>query len=425
MAEHDLLIHARFPDGKLCSLACSEGLITEISDSIRGSAETEIDASSLQIVPGWIDSHVHFNEPGREQWEGLRTGSLALSAGGGTAFFDMPLNSSPPVVSKADFERKKTIALKKSLLDFALWGGLTPNSLGEMEAMANSGAIGFKAFMCHSGLDEYPAADAKTLREGMTISAQLDLPVAVHAEIPDSSSASGTTMREWLDSRPISYETNAISLALELAAETQCALHVVHVTCPEGIDLITEAKAQGINVTVETCPHYLLLSDEDAVAIGPLAKCAPPLRSAQTIAAMWERIHSGHIDTIGSDHSPSSPDLKTGDDLFAMWGGVAGIQHGFPLLLDQSAAILPLTSSNVAERFRLGAKGKLAVGYEADFALIEAGAPKPIAGPQLTQHPHSPYLGKNLRHRVKATYLRGQAITTESQGQFLAPKPIS
>lgn len=425
MPDHDLLIHATLPNGQPHTLAITDGLITATSPHLSGTAKQEIEAPDQLLIPGWIDSHVHFNEPGRAEWEGLATGSLALAAGGGTTFFDMPLNSSPPVADRDSFELKKATALRKSHLDFALWGGLIPASLPHLPAMAQAGAIGFKAFMCHSGLDEYPAADPATLREGLRIAADLNLPVAVHAELPHGPPPTGTTMPDWLASRPTSFETEAISLALELAAETGCALHIVHVTCPEGIALVTAAKKAGINVTVETCPHYLLLDHAAANRIGPLAKCAPPLRPAETVAALWDCLHNDEIDTIGSDHSPSSPDLKTGDNIFEMWGGIAGIQHGFPLLLDHSYGLLPHTSHKVANRFRLPRKGRLEPGYDADFLLVEKCPPAPIAEPQLTRHPHSPYLGMTLRHRVRATYLRGQPVTGETRSRFLPPITLS
>lgn len=425
MPTHDLLIHSTTPTGSSQSLAVTDGTITEVSPHLTGSAKEEIDATDCILVPSWIDSHVHFNQPGRADWEGLHSGSLALAAGGGAAFFDMPLNSSPPVTDGETFELKKAIALDKSHLDFALWGGLVPESLPHLTDMAQAGAIGFKAFMCHSGLDEYPAADTRTLRDGMKIAADLNLPVAVHAEIPHEPALTGTTMQAWLDSRPITFETDAISLALELAAETACALHIVHVTCPEGIDLVTKAKKAGVNVTVETCPHYLLLDHNQANRIGPLAKCAPPLRPSETVTALWECLLRDEIDTIGSDHSPSSPELKSGEDIFAMWGGIAGIQHGFPLLLDRSYDLLPQTSSKVAERFRLPKKGRLTSGYDADFTLLKKTPATAIADEQLTRHPHSPYVGLPLAHRVAATYLRGELVTSETRSRFLRPMTLS
>ena len=423
MSDHDLLVHSIHG-----SIAISGGMVTDAGSEISGSAREEIDFGDALVFPGWVDAHVHFNEPGRADWEGLATGSRALAAGGGTTFFDMPLNSSPPVITRAAFDEKRRIGEEKSCLDFALWAGLTPDSLDHMEAMAAAGAIGFKAFMCPSGLDEFQSANPSTLRKGMEIAARVGLPVAVHAEDPEvirlhqlAHPPVSTDMRAWLDSRPIEAELSAIRIAIDLAGETGCDLHIVHVTCPEGIDLVSEAKGLGIRVTVETCPHYLLLDDVKAIRIGPAAKCAPPIRSAETVAALWQKLLAGEIDTIGSDHSPSPPDLKQGDDIFAMWGGIAGIQHGLPLVISQNLNSVLQLSWNVARRFRLPQKGSLLPGQDADFIVLKK-QPFTITRDQLlTRHAISPYIGMTSEYTVAATYLRGQKVGPETRGKFLSP----
>jgi len=421
MPVHDHIFRGTLPDGSRLALAVSDGIIAEAGHEVTGSAAQETDFRGDIIVPGWIDAHVHFNEPGRGDWEGFHTGSLALAAGGGTTFIDMPLNSSPPVVTRAAFEDKRRIAEEKSHLDFALWGGLIPSSLPHLEAMADAGAVGFKAFMCPSGLDEYPAADASTLREGMKASAALGLPVAVHAELPKPVPDQGRDMAAWIASRPVDFELEAIRVALDLAGETGCALHVVHVTCPEGIDLVSSAKARGVDVTVETCPHYLLLDSNDAIRTGAAAKCAPPIRPADTVAAMWDRLLAGGIDTIGSDHSPAPPEMKQGGDMFAIWGGISGIQHGLPLLLSRSTTWIPHATSRVAERFGLAKKGSLAPGYSADFIVVAKNSAPISAAALLTRHPISPYLGRIPSVAVKATFLRGERVTPRTRGRFLKP----
>lgn len=424
MSDHDLIVRSSHG-----ALAIRDGVITAASSDISGSSREEIDIGDALILPGWIDAHVHFNEPGRADWEGFTTGSRALAAGGGTTFFDMPLNSSPPVISRAAFEEKRRLGEEKSCLDFALWGGLTPDSLDHLEAMAAAGAIGFKAFMCPSGLDEFQDANPSTLRQGMEIAARLGLPVAVHAEDPLviqkhqlAHPPAATDMRAWLDSRPIAGELSAIRIAIDLAGETGCDLHIVHVTCPEGIDLVTAAKKQGVRVTVETCPHYLLLDDEMAIAIGPTAKCAPPLRSRATVEALWQKLLTGEIDTLGSDHSPAPPELKQGTDIFAIWGGIAGIQHALPLLLSHDMSYIPQFSSNVAARFHLPKKGCLTPGHDADFIILEK-SPNTVTHDQLlTRHPLSPYLGMTAAHTIAATYLRGKKVTSATRGKFIAPQ---
>jgi allantoinase len=408
MSDFDLLVRSRHLDGRPVALGIAEGKIHAIADDLAGIAAEEIDHTHGFILPGWIDSHVHFNEPGRTEWEGLATGSRALAAGGGTSFFDMPLNSSPPVLNVEAFESKRTLAEQKACTDFALWGGLTPDSLDHLEAMAELGAIGYKAFMCPSGLDEFIHAGAATLRAGMKKAAALNLPVAVHAELDPTIRPSGHDMAAWLASRPIQLELDAITLALELAGETGCALHIVHVSNPEGIDLINAAKKQGINVTVETCPHYLLLTDDDAIRIGASAKCAPPLRPQATLDALRQKLLAGEIDTLGSDHSPSSPDLKQGDDFFAIWGGIAGIQHALPLLLDHGLAPSLILSNNAAQRFRLANKGGLTLGHDADFSRVTQTAHTFTPAGSLTRHPISPYLQR-------------QRITDQTRGTSSAP----
>ncbi|MES2659138.1 MAG: allantoinase AllB [Verrucomicrobiota bacterium] len=423
MSDHDLVVHSTHG-----ALAIRDGIITDAGSYTSGSADEEIDFGDALILPGWIDAHVHFNEPGRADWEGLATGSRALAAGGGTTFFDMPLNSSPPVITRAAFKEKRRIGEEKSRLDFALWAGLTPDSLDHMEAMADAGAIGFKAFMCPSGLDEFQSANPSTLRKGMEIAARVGLPVAVHAEDPDvilqhqlTHPPASTDMRAWLDSRPIEAELSAIRIAIALAGETGCDLHIVHVTCPEGIKLITEAKERGVRVTVETCPHYLLFDDEKAIATGPAAKCAPPIRSKVTVATLWQKLLAGEIDTIGSDHSPSPPELKQGNDIFATWGGIAGIQHGLPLVLSQSLKPVRQLAWNVAHRFNLPQKGSLLPGQDADFMVLKK-QPLTITRDQLfTRHAISPYIGMTSAYTVAATYLRGQKVTAETRGKFLSP----
>jgi allantoinase len=428
MSDHDLLVHSA-----RLSLAIRDGVIAQSGPNITGRAREEIDFGDALILPGWIDAHVHFNEPGRTDWEGIASGSRALAAGGGTTFFDMPLNSSPPVTNRAAFEEKRRIGEAKSCLDFALWGGLTPDSLDHLEAMAEAGAIGFKAFMCPSGLDEFPASKPSTLRAGMATAARLGLPVAVHAEDPDFTlPPAGRDMRAWLDSRPVAAELSAIRIAIELAGETGCDLHIVHVTCPEGIELVTRAKSQGVRVSVETCPHYLLLDEPAAIAIGPAAKCAPPLRPATTVARLWQQLLAGHIDTLGSDHSPSLPELKTGDDFFSLWGGIAGIQHGLPLLLSHpsgsgilsGASIIPHLTSKVAARFRLSNKGSLTPGKDADFIVLQSRS-HPITREELvTRHPISPYLGMTPAFSIAATFLRGRDTRSAPRGKFLAPGKV-
>ncbi|MBV8481363.1 MAG: allantoinase AllB [Verrucomicrobia bacterium] len=418
--------------------------IAAVGVNLPGSAKQVVDAAEAFLFPGIIDAHIHFNEPGREHWEGILSGSRALAAGGGTVFFDMPLNASPPTLDRESFIQKRSLAEQKSVLDFGLWGGLTPVNLDHMEELAESGVIGFKAFMSESGTSDFRRADAATLKQGMKTAAKWKLPVGVHAEdnsmieslVRGKRAAGRKHWRDYLDSRPIAAELSAIRAALELAGETGCALHVVHVSCPEGIDLIAQGKRQGVDVTAETCPHYLLLKDEDLETIGAPAKCAPPLRTAGTQEALWQRWIAGQIDTLGSDHSPAPPEMKTSPDFFEIWGGIAGCQHAFPLLIAEGekrakgstlSQFVRATSLDVARRFGIGErKGKIATGYDADLMLVNLGVNETVRD-LLYKHHVSPYIGRPLNAVVTQTWIRGRKacedgrIRDNIRGRFLQP----
>lgn len=437
------------PEGVLrADIGVERGKIVRLAASIDEVAETTLNASGRYVFPGIIDAHVHFNEPGRTDWEGISSGSAALAAGGGTCFFDMPLNSEPPVLDAASFREKRRLAEENSCLDFALWGGLVPGNLDRLAALRDAGAIGLKAFMCDSGIDSFARIDPKSLREGMKRAAKLDMLVAVHAEdnalaakLTAEQKAKGKTdAKAYLASRPIEVELIAIRQALEFAGETGCALHIVHVSSPEGIALVEEARMQRVDVTAETCPHYLLLNEKDFIRIGPLAKCAPPLRDEKRRVAMWEELRAGRIQTVGSDHSPSLPEMKDSQNLFAVWGGIAGCQHGFELMFSQAseggklekdlAVFAAVLARNVARRFRLeDRKGLLAVGRDADFSLLQFGEERDIQADELwSRHRISAYVGQDSRARVTHTYVRGEPVWASGRltnlpqpGQFLAP----
>ena len=447
----DLLVRGGtviLPSGSVrADVACLGGKIVRIAPGIGEAAREEVDASGQHVIAGIIDSHVHFNEPGRTEWEGLETGSASLVAGGGTAFFDMPLNSLPPVTDAASLALKRAAAERSSRTDFALWGGLVPGNADQLGPMRDAGAIGFKAFMCSSGVDEFPAADAATLRAGMRRAASLGMIVAVHAE--DEALARirtaeqhvlGTDVRAWLRSRPVELELTAIRTATDIAGETGCALHIVHVSSPEGVALAREARGRGVDVTVETCPHYLLLNEDDVARIGPPAKCFPPLRSEALRLGLWRELEAGSIDTVGSDHSPAPPGMKRSADFFAIWGGISGCQHCFELLITEAVSRRPaeealgrlsaLLSANVARRFGIErAKGSLAEGMDADMAVIDLRGERALSNADLLyRHRQGPYDGRVSRARVARTIVRGRTAYAQGRvahgapcGQFIRP----
>ena len=399
--------------GDAGDIGVADGLIAAVAPELAGARE-EIDARGLLVLPGGLDPHVHFNEPGRTHWEGFATGSAALAAGGYTAFFDMPLNSSPPVTDGAAFDAKLAAASASSCLDFGLWGGLVPGNLDRLEELAERGVVGLKAFMSDSEIEDFARADDATLYEGMAKAAALGLPVAVHAE-NDALTARprGPAARDWLASRPVVAELEAISRALLFAAETGCALHVVHVSSARGVALVAEARSRGADVTCETCPHYLFLTPEDVETLGAIAKCAPPIRGEEGLL--------DGVDLVASDHSPSPPELKAGTFAEA-WGGIAGAQSTRELLLGAVGpdAVAQLTAAAPATRFRIAGKGRIEVGADADLALV---APEPYtlqASDLRHRHRVSPYVGRRMPARVVRTLLRG-ADPAPGAGRLLRP----
>jgi allantoinase len=415
-------------------VAVEDGVVAAAGAEVSGDAREVIDAGGLLLLPGAVDAHVHLNDPGRTHWEGFATGTAALAAGGTTTAIDMPLNAIPPTLDAASFAAKAEAARGVARVDVALWGGLVPGDLDRLDELAGAGVVGFKAFMSASGVAEFEAADDVTLLEGMARATRLGLPVAVHAESDAITSrlaaravaAGRVGVRDYLASRPVVAELEAIERAILFAQETGCALHVVHVSTSRGVALVAEARARGVNVTCETCPHYHGLDAEDAERLGAAAKCAPPLRPAPVVEELWERLLAGDIDLVATDHSPSPAELKdTGDDHFAAWGGIPGAQTLVALLYSYGVVArgLPvdrlalLTATWPAARFGLSpAKGALTPGADADLLLLDPAASWTIARDDLLdRHRLSPFADLTLQGRVVRTILRGRTIALEGR----------
>lgn len=448
MNTYDLIVRGGTivgPSGPVeADLAGDDGRIADIAPDLEGTAREEIDARGLHILPGAIDAHAHFNEPGRTHWEGFATGSQSLSAGGITAYIEMPLNAYPPTCDAECFDLKLKAAKECSLVDFAFYGGIVPGNVDRLEELAERGVAGFKAFMSTSGTLDFQPADDLTLYEGMAKAAELGLPVLVHAEnkaITDALAERAvgtlrTTMRDYLDSRPVVAELEAINRAILFTEETGCSLHIVHVSTGRGVALVAAARERGVDVTCETCAHYLVLTDEDAETLGAVAKCAPPLRPQKDLEELWEQLREGSVEFVTSDHSPCPPEMKAGDDMFRAWGGIAGCQSLLNVMLDEGyhgrglplRKVATLLSGKVADRFSLSGKGRLEVGADADLALIDLDAISTLQRDDLLyRHKISPYVGRAFHGKVVRTIVRGTTvyrdgkIVSEPIGRFIEP----
>jgi len=414
-------------------LAIADGRIVAIEPELGGTSKEEIDARGMHIFPGVIDAHVHFNEPGRTHWEGFATGTRSLAAGGTTTFFDMPLNSFPPTLDAVSFDDKLAAAQASSLVDFSFWGGLVPGNIPQLEELAQRGVVGFKAFMSEPGTSDYTAVDDLTLYEGMAQAAQLGKLVAVHAESEQITAALArraraqgrSGIRDYLASRPVIAELEAIERAILFAGETQCSLHIVHVSTGRGVRMVIEARMRGIDVSCETCPHYLVLTEDDQERLGAVAKCAPPLRSQEEQNALWQQLIAGDIAFITSDHSPAPPDMKVDADFFRVWGGISGCQSLLRLLLTEGyerrqvplPLLATLTAENVARRFGIATKkGSLAIGIDADCILVDLGQQEVLHAADLFyRHQLSPYVSCLLKGAIVRTLVRGITVFREGE----------
>jgi allantoinase len=387
----------------------------------------ELDASGLHVFPGGIDSHVHFNEPGRTEWEDIAHGSAALAAGGYTTFIDMPLNNLPVTTDVKAFDRKLEAMRRSSKVDYGLWAGLVPGNLDQLEPLARRGVMGFKAFMCPSGIDEFPASDFETLFFGMRQIKALDSILLLHAEttmVTDllSSQAHGTA-RDFVRSRPPGAELEAISMVCALAFDTRCRVHVVHVSTGEGAQWLANAERNGVDVSCETCPHYLLYTEADIERLGGLGKCAPPFRTEGDRDDLWMRLADGTLKMVVSDHSPSTLALKQGDDFFKLWGGISGCQSTRQLLLSHAdgrgvdlPTVAAVTATNVARRFGLAQKGEIAVGFDADLWLVDLSYEGIVRKEDLLyRNQFSAHEGQPIRGRTIRTLVRGETVFADGK----------
>jgi allantoinase len=430
-------------------IAVTNETISAIGSEVRDGAEI-IDARGLMILPGVVDAHVHFNEPGRGDWEGWDAGTRGAAAGGVTTVLEMPLNAHPPTTTVATFDAKCTVASEKARVDFGLWGGLVPENLADLDGLHQRGVVGFKAFMSNSGIDDFQRVSDGLLAIGLKTTARLNAVVGVHAEShemverlgADMIAAGRTDRLAWCQARPPAAEVEAIRrlLVCMRGAGKQVRVHVVHVSSADGLAAVDDARSKGVAITAETCPHYLAFTEQDFERIGPPLKCAPPIRDQATREALWEEVLAGRVDLIGSDHSPcpAADKEKGNDDVWKAWGGVAGIQATLPVLMTEGVAgrglsferIAHLTATAPAQLFGLyPRKGAIAVGADADLVLVDPARQWTLQpGDLQTRSGVSAYLGKTFTGRVVRTILRGATVFIDGEvtgrpgwGRFLRP----
>ena len=406
-------------------IAIADGVIVAVRPDLEDDSGEVIDASGLHVLPGGVDSHVHFTEPGRTDWETIADGSAALLAGGYTAFVDMPLNNLPVTIDGPSFDLKLAAAELSARADFGLWAGLVPHNLERLEELHRRGAMGFKAFMCPSGIDEFPFCNRHVLHEGMKRIAELGSILLVHAEDDEAVErlrlhARGHSAADFVRSRPPAAEIDAIFRVIELAAEPGCRVHVVHVSTLGGAELIAEAQRRGVDVSGETCPHYLLYTAEDLERLGGLGKCAPPFRTDADRVGLWRMLDEGLLPMVVSDHSPSTLDLKQGEDFFKIWGGISGCQTTRQLLLGRAmpaSLVAAVTATNVANRFGLPGKGDIAPGFDADLWIVDLEHDDFVRRENLLyRNKFSAHEGWRVRGRTAMTLVRGQR---ETRGRFI------
>lgn len=391
----------------------------------RDGTVIELDDDTV-LLPALTDVHVHLNEPGRTEWEGLATGTRAAAKGGITTLVDMPLNCIPVTTSPEALETKLAAALTADLhVDVGFWGGVIPGNAVELDPMVRLGAFGFKCFTCPSGIDEFPASGERDVLDAMRILGPLGVPLLVHAELETEGAVAvgeANSYLRYLHSRPRSWEDAAVAMVIRSVRATGCRAHIVHLSSASALPMIRAAKAEGLPLTCETCPHYLVLCAEEIPDGATEYKCAPPIRERDNREALWAGLVDGTIDFVSSDHSPCTPALKLKEsgDFGRAWGGIASVQLGLPNIWTAARARgIPLervlTWMSSGPGVILDRPHAIAAGQPANLVAFRPDDAHTItASDLLFRHPLTPYIGHAVTGVVTRTWLRGEAVTSTS-----------
>lgn len=412
-------VRVMLPDGaQAACVTVKNHRITEISGPGGGDASLPLyDVGDAVLMPGLVDVHVHINEPGRTEWEGMRHATQAALAGGITTLCEMPLNASPVTITGEALLAKRRIAKEKALVNLLFYGGVIPGNAEGREEMLKQGVPGLKAFMTYSGIEDFPASGVEDLREALNQLKAYKKPLLVHAELGHPHSGQEAfhvqpwSYQAYLGSRPDRWEVDAVKVLIDLCRETGGWVHIVHLSSAEALPHIREARSEGLLLTVETAPHYLYFAGEDIPDGQPLYKCAPPIRSASNNEKLWDALLAGDIDFVATDHSPAPPSIKCLDEgnLEKAWGGISGLQFFLPVLWTgmrkrgiDLAHLVQWASARPAEFLGIGHEyGKIALGYRAD--LLAWGPEMPVIFDEkdvLHRHRPSPYVGEHLYGKV-------------------------